>query len=154
MTGYSRHYTSKRSHGTSSGITAPECQATDWPRRRSQYPFQYHLAGTGVSTSWYCSTTKVKPQYQLSGIDYGTQRVSSTYWSKSMEEFAPTCSSTYLMKSCSSGESNISPLLHLKYWLRPKCCMSVVMNRPYCSGYIFFWKPVKPLANLTGLSSA
>lgn len=126
---------------------------TDWPRRRSQYPFQYHLTGTGVSAYWYCSTTKVKLQYQLSGIDYGTHRVSSTYWSKSMEEFAPTCSSTYLMMSCSSGESNISPLLRLKYWLRPKCSTSVAMNRLYCSGYIFFWKPVKPLANLTGLSS-
>lgn len=84
------------------------------------------------------------------GMDQTLQLMCSSYLSKSILESAPTFSSISLITSCSSGGRRMSPRLRLKYWLRPKWRMRVVMNWSYCCGYIRFWKLVNPLANTTG----
>jgi Fic family protein len=62
------------------------------------------------------------------GLNQALQLMCSSYLSKSILESAPTFSSISLITSCSSGGRRMSPRLRLKYWLRPKWSMSVVMN--------------------------
>ena len=118
---------------------------------------EFQTSGTKVSHNCDCPWS----QYTYHALNYsfyithwfqGIQLMASMYSSNSSGWVTPAFSRAICMISCSSGGRAISPRRRLKYWLRPKWQISIVMNLSYCSGYIRFWMFTKPLANLTGCS--
>ena len=66
--------------------------------------------------------------WYLGGMNQALQLLCSSHSLKSILESAPTFSSISLITSCSSGGRRMSSRLRLKYWLRPKWIVRVVMN--------------------------
>ena len=85
-------------------------------------------------------------------LNQSNQLYNSMYLSNSNSPSTPALCKALRTISCSAGGRMVSPFLRSKYAVRPKWTISMDMNFLYCSGNIFSWKLVNPLAYCTDLA--